>query len=196
MKSFFEWLESTNAIRFKGYKRKPFSLEKELKSYEPEIEPEDNDEFPSRIGPLVSGRHLSDEDVDIGYDNYYNAMGRKRSGTQLPWDSFRNYVTQYDIYHLKHRNSTVYGQMYDDIFVPSHFAPNSLREGRELMMKLKNINSALMVPEDLSKMALRVGFQLVKENVPAFFRGEIILKNILASNNYVARKIEKYLTES
>lgn len=132
--------------------------------------------------------------IHNSYLNYSWAMSRKRPDSVLSFDSFYNYIMFGDVYYVRYENSIIFGQlhMFDsiEVFVPSHFAPYGIREGYILMGMLLNINCVLMVPEDLSVMAEKIGFHMIMRGVPTHFRGDIIFKNILCSN-YTLLKMAK-----
>jgi hypothetical protein len=143
---------------------------------------------------IHKGNTLSYDDIYTAYQNYCWAMNRKRSGSCLDWDSFYNYTFNVANY-IRHNNSVVFGIVYNmdgvEVFVPSHFAPYGIKGGYALMNMLRNINTILCVTEDLSNMAMKMGFKMIIENVPANFRGNVIQKNILCSNNVLYKKIQK-----
>jgi hypothetical protein len=71
-----------------------------------------------------------------------------------------------------------------EIFVISHQAPVSHRDGAELLRKLacdKNTPAVLMVTADLVSMLVRLGFRDTGHRLTADFRGWPVEKFVLAN---------------
>ena len=93
----------------------------------------------------------------------------------------------------KHQESYLVGVMFEDIFVLSHFAPKSLREGMAMMKHVAYEETqpmVLAVPHRQAKMALRCGWDLVGLTVQRF-GNEMVPKVVLCNR---ALSNDKYWT--
>ena len=93
----------------------------------------------------------------------------------------------------KYGSSYLVGAMFEDIFVLSHFAPKTLKEGMAMMkfIAYKEIQPmVLAVPHRQAKMALRCGWDLVGLTVQRF-GNEMVTKVVLCNR---ALSNDKYWT--
>ena len=127
--------------------------------------------------------HPPYENIEKVYQNYKNAMDRKRPDSSLDFDRFQNHILNNDqTKTFKYGNSYAFGNYENGIFFPSHFSPNTLKEGAELFKQLKKQRVVLFVTSDLSKMAEKIGFIKVYSGYQTEFRDQSISKDILISN--------------
>ena len=120
------------------------------------------------------------------WENYKNAMGRRRAGSELPLDRFLNYIAIKEVYYFQFNDSYVFGQLTDNIiFTPTHFAPEGLRDGLEMIKEMKKYdNVAFAVTEDLKKMLQKLGYSTLPFLTKTLeFRGQDVKKYILFSDN-------------
>lgn len=93
----------------------------------------------------------------------------------------------------KHQESFLVGAMFEDIFVLSHFAPKTLKEGMAMMKFIAYKETqpmVLAVPHRQAKMALRCGWDLVGLTVQRF-GNEMVPKVVLCNR---ALPNDKYWT--
>lgn len=120
------------------------------------------------------------------WENYKNAMGRRRAGSELPLDRFLNYIASKEVYYFQFNDSYVFGQLTGNIiFTPTHFAPEGLRDGLEMIKEMKKYdNVAFAVTEDLKKMLQKLGYSTLPFLTKTLeFRGQDVKKYILFSDN-------------
>lgn len=120
------------------------------------------------------------------WENYKNAIGRRRAGSELPLDRFLNYIVIKEVYYFQFNDSYIFGQLTDNIiFTPTHFAPEGLRDGLEMIKEMKKYdNVAFAVTEDLKKMLKKLGYSTLPFLTKTLeFRGQDVKKYILFSDN-------------
>lgn len=177
MLTFKNWQESYNANRYLSpNKNTPIFIDND-----DEKEERSNAELPPTDYNTVKDIH----------GNYEKAMNRRRSGSALDFDRFLNYLENEDVRSFRIGNSYVLGKVIDGIFFPSHFAPESLKEGVKLLKLLAKEKTALLITDDLVDMAMRCGFKFVQENIPTFFRDEIHSKTLLISSYSFVNQLHK-----
>jgi len=140
--------------------------------------------------------------VDI-HKNYSKMMSRKRPESVLPLENF--------VYHFENMicNGTagVYGNPKDGyilgkmiyvddecIFMPSHFAPTSLKNGVKLLTSIRKditVSVVLAITEDLKDMLSRMTgyYTLNGLETNMFFRNMFVKKYIYSNNGYILEKI-------
>lgn len=123
------------------------------------------------------------DNVEVIYRNYASAMGKRRKGSELPFENFAAYICQEDVFCYQYGSSYIFGVVENGIFIPTHFAPAGLKEGIDLIKELKSYdNVVFVVTADLSAMLKRLGFILLPFKVQKYFHGEKVLKNIAVSS--------------
>ena len=124
-----------------------------------------------------------DEDiVETIYDNYVKAMQKRRPGSELPFNNFYTYVTT-NAYYFRYKNSYVFGVINHSNFIPTHFSPAGLREGIELIKRLRMFdNVVFVVTPDLANMLKKLNFRVLPITLQKTFRGELVDKLIVSSN--------------
>ena len=117
------------------------------------------------------------------YTNYCLAMEKRRPDSCLDSIHFYNYIYDDTTFAFQYRKSLVFGQYYENLFIPTHFAPNGLKEGIDIIKLMKDYsNVAFVVTEDLSAMLSKIGFKVLPIKVIKNFRGVDVQKSIVVSN--------------
>lgn len=124
------------------------------------------------------------------YDNYDRAIGRT--------SNYRGNL----IGHMSSGSGLIYapnpktsnaliGNTVGDIFIVSHFAPASLREGIELLNSAEEngVPVVIAVPEYQSSQLERLGFEMIT-SIPQYFAGEYVTKNVLINGNITTEDIQ------
>lgn len=140
----------------------------------------------------ISEDELKTNNIYIIWDNYRNAMDRKRPGNSLNLCGFYGYITD-GATVFKYKNSYVLGLFSNGFYKPSHFAPSSIREGMEMIEELCKYNNIIFtVTSDLTQMLTKLGAYTDSSfNFPMIFRNEISFKNIVTTNKRVLEVILK-----
>lgn len=146
----------------------------------------------SNIFELEPG--ITEERIQTIYDNYVGLMGRAREGSEMPYETFRSILENYQVY--KHKDTYIFGQwdVKNAVFLERVFSsPSSKQLLAEAIPNLtKNgIDSIAFVPEDMAKKYARSGYEISKEGFDYNFKGEQMVKYLATSNPRVARKIFK-----
>jgi hypothetical protein len=184
MKKFKLWLESQRATRFAN------SLKQE-KDQISKSEEEDNWLFHKRYHKKINQY----DNVDKIYQNYSNSMNRRRKNSELEYERFFDYIMRDDIYNFRIGKSVIFGSYKDGIFFPSHFCPNSLKEGVKIFKELQKNDVVLAITQDLTDMAESLGFIKVLNNIPFYFRGSYHYKDILVSNFRIIPKLKNMFND-
>ena len=118
------------------------------------------------------------------YRNYACAMGKRRKGSELPFENFTAYICSEDVFCYQYGSSYVFGVINENgIFIPTHFAPAGLKESiDQIKSMLAYDNVVFVVTADLSAMLKRLGFKTLPFKVRKSFRGEKVLKTIAVSS--------------
>jgi hypothetical protein len=169
-------------------KNKAPSFKWELENYHKDKQEEDYEK--SHWVDAFNKKPFSHE-IENVYNNYKNSLERKRPDTSLEFDRFYDYISRDDIKSFKVGNSYVFGSYINGILFPSHFSPESLKEGMKIIEQLQKYRAVLFVPEDLSKQAEKLGFIKIASNMPANFRDQLIFKNLLVSNRSLIPELKK-----
>lgn len=113
------------------------------------------------------------------FDQYANAMNRKRSYLYYGLLDRLNDAP----YGFREGESFLFGYPDKKIFVPSHFAPSTLKEGVSLIKKVGNSNTPVIfsVTPDLEKMLQKTGLFTKLGEHPNTFAGEVVNKSIMAN---------------
>jgi hypothetical protein len=129
--------------------------------------------------------------------NYAQAMRRRRPESILDEDRFIRHVQRDDTHALRHGRSVIFGGLNEGVFMPSHFAPSSIREGVELFKKLGEgcLPVVLCVTEDLVAMAEKSGFTDTGIQFPVSWRDEIHVKHVLANTRKALEFVQSKLEE-
>ncbi len=116
--------------------------------------------------------------------NYAKAMARRRPESILWLSGFAHMASHNDTVIYSSRHGHVLGKWSHGVFKPSHFAPRSIRSGAELIAELKEFgNVVFFVTEDLAPMLRKLGyFGHGSAIIPMLFRGELVMKTIMASS--------------
>lgn len=95
---------------------------------------------------------------------------------------------------LGHSNTTPSGSEY---FMPSHFAPASLREVYELIDRLGKSDQPVVfaITDDLQKMLQKTGSWYYTGSVPQPFDGQIVMKKLMVNRAFKPEIIEEIAKE-
>lgn len=119
--------------------------------------------------------------VDKIYDNYDKAIGRTSS---YRGNLKRHILSGNGIVYMPFAddNSALVGFPIDDIFVVSHFAPSSLRMGKELIDNIakEKMPVVIAVPEYQAAQLEKSGFRFITE-IPQYFGGEVVMKKVMVN---------------
>lgn len=140
-----------------------------------------------------------DTEAEYVWDNYRKAMTRRRSYlNRYPFYAVSsgsgNGVRLNNSVILGHTNVTPNGTEY---FMPSHFAPASLREGYELIDRLGKSDQpvAFAITDDLQKMLQKTGNWYYAGSVPQIFDGQIVMKKLMVNKAFKPEIIEEIAKE-
>lgn len=91
------------------------------------------------------------------------------------------------------------GEYRDGVFIPTHFAPRSLRKGYELIKELGSgqLPAVMLITEDIAKTLQKMPAWKIEDlEIPRSFRGEDVKKKI-AHNQFpdVEEKLQKLATK-
>jgi len=149
---------------------------------------------------LTNTAFITDDEFAVEvYENYVSAM-TKHSSYVLDQERFMGLITEQEVnteddeywqestktWNASHGcfivgDSLVHGFFRSGLFVVSHFAPATMREGVKLVAKLKTYDNVVFaVTEYLSKMLDKLGYNFVTE-MPQEFAGEIVTKKVYTS---------------
>lgn len=130
------------------------------------------------------------------FDQYADAMTRKRD---YVWYDLPSYLDNGDLIGIKRNNSVVFGypSKHTNLFTASHFAPENLREGYDLIksMGFSKVPIMFAVPPDLSKQLAKANFRKVIE-VPQIFNGELIMKDVMINKSVTPEILETEFTNN
>lgn len=117
------------------------------------------------------------------WKNYSDAMSRRRPGDVLGIYSFTS-VALGRRHAFVYGNSVVLGRFSNGYFKPSHFCPNSMREGVEMLKELAKYDNILFaVTEDLGPMLIKIGLYGNDDTkIPMFFRNRMVSKQIYTTD--------------
>jgi hypothetical protein len=124
--------------------------------------------------------------------NYKKAMERNRVGAYLDFESFMNYLLNYNnIYMYKHNNSYIIGSYRNGMFKPSHFSPENIREGNDMIKSIIRYDNIIFaVTKDLKKMLVKLGaFTDDKLIIPMIFRDMLVEKHIIFTSPDIMAKV-------
>jgi hypothetical protein len=127
--------------------------------------------------------NFEDYDLDKVYRNYACAMGKRRKGSELPFENFAAYICREDVFCYQYGSSYIFGVKENGIFIPTHFAPAGLKESiDQIKSMLSYDNVVFVITADLSSMLKRLGFIILPFKVVKDFHGEKVLKTIAVSS--------------
>lgn len=133
-------------------------------------------------------KNLPEEQYFTIWQQYKNAMERRRPGSVLSLDRFVNHLLN-NSYIFQYNDSYILGQFYRGLFVPSHFAPKNIREGYEALKELKQYdNVAFAVTKDLEPMLKKLGYRSLPLSITRQFRGDDVEKSLLVSSLFGSLK--------
>lgn len=148
-----------------------------------------------KIAGFVTGNELCrlTATADL-WRQYRDSMTRRRPHGVFAHNAFGRYarrVAAAFIFGRPSRPSAVLGQWREGRFVVSHFCPSSQREGRGMLLALRDSGQpvVLAVTDDLAPMVARLGYNLVGTTVQPF-RGRLVQKTVF-TNNMTIRGGEK-----
>jgi hypothetical protein len=119
--------------------------------------------------------------LDSFYENYSKAMSRRRPESVLEEDRFSNYM--YDAWVYVCGQSACVGQYENNIFIPTHFCPSSIKEGYKMIKEMKKFSNVVFaITEDLKPMLKKCGYICLPFRVKKEFRGELVDKYICISS--------------
>lgn len=138
----------------------------------------------------VNEEDLKTNNIYIIWNNYKNAMNRRREGNALNLCSFYDYI-MYNANVFNYKNSYILGNFSNGFYKPSHFAPTSIREGMEMIEELCKYNNIIFtVTPDLTNMLKKMGaYTDTSFSFPMIFRDELTIKNIVTTNYKVLEVI-------
>ncbi len=119
--------------------------------------------------------------------NYENAMHRRRSYTYKGLKRNLFYGNEIGIKHPDNESllldaTAQYIPDNNNLFHPTHFAPEGLRSGADLIRRVADSSQPTMftVTSDLSPMLEKQGFVKVSQ-IPQIFDGDIVMKDVLVN---------------
>lgn len=115
------------------------------------------------------------------WTKYVVAMKRRRPGMTLCFNSFGTHITKYCQF-IRKGDSYAFGQYLFGMFIPTHFAPYSLRDGMKLIKAMKHMSVCFIVTEDLIPMLRKSRYIIVPIRFKTEFRGELVIKQIAISS--------------
>ena len=130
---------------------------------------------------MKKGQFKDVSKLEVVYENYARAMAKRRPESVLEQDRFTAYCFREDTFYVSLGNSVVIGQMNNEVFCPSHFAPAGLKESIDLIKELRKDNVIFAVTPDLGAMLKKLGYKFIF-TTKACFRGEEVEKEIFASS--------------
>lgn len=136
---------------------------------------------------LMQACELREGEEDVIAAQYEAAMTRRRSYVC----DLANHIYNCDVRIHRYRRSYLVGYENEGVFIISHFAPYSMREGVEMMKRLGMAVAA--VTPDLSGMLQKCGWSY-HGTIPQWFAGEICKKD-LWSKKLRGPKLQKLLRE-
>lgn len=129
------------------------------------------------------------EDVDnilnTVQENYENAISKHSDySTDLKYYIGSGNAKVYEPFASEGDHSLLAGQLVDDIFVVSHFAPESMRKGLNLINEASNSEMPIImaVPEYLANQLEKAGFRFIIE-IPQIFNGETVMKKVMVNDS-------------
>lgn len=132
---------------------------------------------------------IDPEEVRRAYHNYARAYlrtsqqyGGGEKSMPIELNMFADRMVN-ELVHFKHKDSYILGRPVENIFLPTHFAPNSLKEGYGSIKALGEYdNVAALVTDSLTKQMNKAGFSTLKSGVGIPFRGTTVQKDLLVSS--------------
>lgn len=119
------------------------------------------------------------------FDNYANAMTRKRS---YLYYGLPHHLDNEPITALKDPDSLgmIIGKSHEGIFHPSHFAPKDIKNGIKLAEMSKESETPILytVPKDLSDQLMKVGGHTRYGSMPNYFNGELMMKDLVGNSAF------------
>ncbi len=143
--------------------------------------------------PIKINRFSKDDRIYDIWSQYANAMAKRRPDSVLSIERFEYYIKNY-AGMFKYKDSYIFGQKINDFFIPSHFAPNSMREGIEMLKDLKRYDNIIfVVTEDLAIMLKKLGYKQLPHTVKKNFNDTIVDKKILISSFKHIQRLAKLM---
>lgn len=121
------------------------------------------------------------------YQWYSNAMCKRRPGSQLSYENFVSHFVynfnEYDMFIFgNYKLGFILGHKANGYYVPSHFAPRTMRGGIKLLELFAKQNVILAITEDLSKTLEKMScYHFTDIIIPSYFRGNLTFKYIWVS---------------
>lgn len=201
----------TKVAPFKLRMNDPTKLSKRVSIDEVLDNVEENSVYPNNVHMLdlkdvtlpenYAGSNLLDDVADevslegqYIFDNYAKAMGRRRD---YLWYGLPEKFDE-GMYGYKHptKNTFLLGFMDDSgLFLPSHFSPETMRSGAELVeQSAKDPGTPIMfaVTSDLTPMLERLGYNKIAGH-RAYFAGHPINKDVLVNDAVTNDMVTHYL---
>jgi len=156
-----------------------------------------NHELPGRLQSTLDFADSAQEgELDQLYDNYTSAMVR-RDREPLEHDNFMNHFFaehQFErVIFGDNERGHVLGEYRRGVFIPSHFAPKTLRGGYELMRDLgesTTIPTVLGISEDLEKTIRKMpAWKNTGYSYAVMFKGESMKKSIVHNAHPQMKKL-------
>ena len=134
-------------------------------------------------------------DADRIHNNYSKAIGRTsdyRGNLNYHVTSLSGIIYQPD----SSSDSVLVGNQVGDIFIASHFAPESLRSGVNLIKDAAESSMPILmaVPAYQAKQLEKAGFKFVTE-IPQTFGGEIVSKHVMINEAFTEHDLATVYSE-
>lgn len=121
------------------------------------------------------------------YQWYANAMRRRRPDSELSYESFVNHFHYNDYGNScfifgNYKLGFILGHTANGFYIPSHFAPRTMKGGLKLLSLLAKHNIVLAITDDLSKTLEKTNYYHFTDIIiPSYFRGTLTNKYIWCS---------------
>jgi len=126
--------------------------------------------------------NITPEEMEAIYFNYAKTIYNPQKG-KIPvgLNYFANKA--FNSAMFEHQGSYVFGSHDNELFLPTHFAPKSLKGGFAAQKALSEYSNVMYaVTQEMTPMLERLGFSVAKSGVKVPFRGGTALKDFLVSD--------------
>lgn len=142
---------------------------------------------------------------DIGWKyihKWYDlAMSKRRPDSSLNYDSFVSHFN-WGLYQNtcfifgNYKLGFILGNIRDGFYIPSHFAPRTMKSGVKLLKKFSEENVVMFITDDLSKTISKMKeYHNTGVTINCFFRNELVTKYIWSSCPLASFGIKKIYDE-
>ena len=135
---------------------------------------------------------ITEEKIKDIYNNYEALMNKQREGKAIPFDIFKSLIKQYQVFNYK--NTYIFGN-YDvntgTFITRLNSSPSSKELLAEAIPNIVNngIDFISFVPKDYADKLVRSGYISSKNSFKYNFKGELMDKFAVASNDNIFKKI-------